>query len=86
MKKFILVLIASILSCGLTLAGYVFFFETNKPHEIVESYALTTTAVSELNSLNSIEETVNFTSAAEKNFTNSSTCEKHNVKQRLYKL
>ena len=66
MKKFILVLIASILSCGLTLAGYVFFFETNKPHEIVESYALTTTAVSELNSLNSIEETVNFTSAAEK--------------------
>ena len=60
------ILFVSALGGGLTLSAYKLFFETSKPYEIVESRALTTTTVSGSNSLNSIEETVSFTFAAEK--------------------
>ena len=66
MKKFMSILFVSALGGGLTLSAYKLFFETSKPYEIVESRALTTTTVSGSNSLNSIEETVSFTFAAEK--------------------
>jgi len=66
MKKFMSILFVSALGSGLTISAYKLFFETSKPYEIVESRALTTTTVSGSNSLNSIEETVSFTFAAEK--------------------
>ena len=66
MKKFISILFFSALGGGLTLSTYKLFIETSMPYEIAEGRVLTTTAVSGLISLNSIEETVNFTSAAEK--------------------
>ena len=64
MKKFMSILFVSALGGGLTLSAYKLFFETSKAYEIVENRALTTTSVSELISLNSIEEKVNFTLAA----------------------
>ena len=66
MKKFMSILFVSALGGGLTLTTYKLFIETSLPYEIAEGRVLTTTAVSGLISLNSIEETVNFTSAAEK--------------------
>ena len=66
MKKFMSILFVSALGGGLTLSTYKLFIETSLPYEIAEGRVLTTTAVSGLISLNSIEETVNFTSAAEK--------------------
>ena len=66
MKKFISILFFSALGGGLTLSTYKLFIETSMPYEIAEGRVLTTTAVSGLISLNSVEETVNFTSAAEK--------------------
>ena len=66
MKKFMSILFISALGGGLTLSTYKLFIETSMPYEIAEGRVLTTTAVSGLISLNSIEETVNFTSAAEK--------------------
>ena len=66
MKKFMSILFVSALGGGLTLSTYKLFIETSMPYEIAEGRVLTTTAVSGLISLNSIEETVNFTSAAEK--------------------
>ena len=66
MKKFISILFFSALGGGLTLSTYKLFIETSMPYEIAEGRVLTTTAVSGQISLNSVEETVNFTSAAEK--------------------
>ena len=66
MKKFMSILFVSALGGGLTLSTYKLFIETSLPYEIAEGRVLTTTAVSGLISLNSIEEKVNFTSAAEK--------------------
>jgi len=66
MKKFMSILFISALGGGLTLSTYKLFIETSMPYEIAEGRVLTTTAVSGLISLNSIEESVNFTSAAEK--------------------
>ena len=66
MKKFMSILFISALGGGLTLSTYKLFIETSMPYEIAEGRVLTTTAVSGLISLNSVEETVNFTSAAEK--------------------
>ena len=66
MKKFMSILFISALGGGLTLSTYKLFIETSMPYEIAEGRVLTTTAVSGQISLNSVEETVNFTSAAEK--------------------
>jgi Do/DeqQ family serine protease len=66
MRKFVSILFISALGGSLTLGTYKLFFETIKPYHIVQNNSLNTAVGSSLNVLNSIEETINFTTAADK--------------------